>query len=125
MFIQPGDRRRLGRWGEQAALKFLRRAGYRIIARNFSCFLGEIDIVARKGEVVSFVEVKTRRSTRFGLPEEGVTERKKEKLAELAWVFLKKYKLDEVPCSFAVVSVLVKRERWPRKAELRLIEGAF
>ena len=115
----------LGRLGEKSAVKFLKRCGYKILARNFSCFLGEIDIVARKNEVISFVEVKTRRSTRFGIPMEAVTRAKKKKLAELAWFYLTKYNLLSVPCRFDVVSVLVKRERWPRKIKVNLVKDAF
>ena len=66
-------RRALGHWGESVAATHLEAKGYVILARNWRCRLGEIDLVAQLGDVVIFVEVKTRRGRDFGLPEEGVT----------------------------------------------------
>lgn len=62
-----------GKRGEQAALKFLKRKGYKILGKNFRSRFGEIDIVAQEAEVLVFVEVKTRWSHKFGYPEEAVT----------------------------------------------------
>ena len=62
-------RNKLGGRGEKIAASFLRRQGYRIIEKNYRTRLGEIDIVAREDEDLVFVEVKTRRSTEFGLPQ--------------------------------------------------------
>lgn len=65
-----------GRLGEDAAVKLLQKEGYKILDRNFRSRMGEIDIVARDGSTLVFVEVKTRWSKRFGYPEEAVTPRK-------------------------------------------------
>ena len=70
------DKKDLGRRGETLAASFLRRKGYKILARNFQSRLGEIDIVAVDGDTLAFVEVKARWSRKFGLPEEAVNPRK-------------------------------------------------
>ena len=74
----------LGRRGERAAEKYLRRNGYRIVARNFRAAGAEIDLVAMDGETLVFVEVKTRRSRISGAPEEAVDERKQTRMRRAA-----------------------------------------
>ncbi len=59
--------------GEDAACQYLEQKGYKILRRNFRCYSGEIDIIAAKGQTLSFIEVKTRSSTLYGLPREAVT----------------------------------------------------
>lgn len=80
----------LGRWGEQKAAAFLEKHGYRIIERNFRTPYGEIDIIAQRDSVYVFVEVKTRRSTSFGLPEEAITQRKRTHILASAQAYLQK-----------------------------------
>lgn len=65
--------KRLGREGEAAAVKYLEKSGYKIIERNFRTPFNEVDIIASTGETVAFIEVKTRLSDSFGLPNEAVT----------------------------------------------------
>src|SRR5438094_5832645 len=79
----------LGRVGEEAAVASYRQAGYRVVARNWRCPLGEIDLVLSRGRAIVFCEVKTRRGTSFGLPFEAVTSRKQRKLRLLAEAFLR------------------------------------
>lgn len=67
-----GIKRRLGFFGESRAAKYLKNQGYNIIARNYRCPFGEVDIIAERGDVVAFTEVKTRSSDRFGTPSEAV-----------------------------------------------------
>ena len=74
--------RLIGNGGELDAVSFLRRRGFAILDRNYIFNHGEIDVVAKDGDVLVFVEVKTRRSTRFGLPEEAVTPAKQELIEE-------------------------------------------
>jgi putative endonuclease len=71
-----GRRQAIGRWGENLAAGYLERNGYKILERNARTPYGEIDLVARRGGIVSFVEVKTRTNRAFGLPEVSVTPRK-------------------------------------------------
>ena len=81
-------RQGLGRTGERLAAQSLERQGYRILEHNFRCRHGEIDLVAEDGQDLVFVEVKTRRGTVFGRPEEAVTLRKQRKLLEIATYYL-------------------------------------
>jgi putative endonuclease len=84
----------LGRWGEGLAAELLQGKGYEIVARNWRCAHGEIDIIAREGEELIFVEVKTRRGTVMGSPEEGLTPRKAGRVVELAQAYLAEADLD-------------------------------
>src|SRR5277367_6039730 len=77
----------LGRRGERAAEKYLRRNGFRIVARNYRAAGAEIDIVAMDGDVLVFVEVKTRRSPDASAPEEAVDEHKQKQLRRAAEIF--------------------------------------
>lgn len=76
-----------GRAGEQRAAQHLSACGYDIVDRNWRCPQGEIDIVATRGDLVCVVEVKTRRSERFGHPFEAVDERKRQRLWRLAFAW--------------------------------------
>jgi putative endonuclease len=82
------ERLSLGRWGEEEAARFLRRRGMRILERNFRCPVGEIDIIARHGKILAFVEVKTRRGTGFGLPQEAVGQVKQRQILRAAQWYL-------------------------------------
>ena len=85
----PKAEESLGLKGEEAAASFLISKGYRIISRNYKNKLGEIDIIAEDGDVICFVEVKTRKSKRFGLAKESVTAKKQRQIAKTAIGFLK------------------------------------
>jgi putative endonuclease len=82
------SRKTLGRLGEELAARTLVERGYRIRERNWRCPAGELDIVAEDGNVLAFVEVKTRRGKGFGTPEEAVTPAKQAKLVELAATYV-------------------------------------
>ena len=81
-------KRSYGDLGEDYAVKLLKKKGYTIIERNFTTKLGEIDIIAREGECLVFIEVKTRWSKKFGLPEEAVTPWKLAKIRRVAQYFM-------------------------------------
>ena len=80
--------RRLGQWGERQARLHLEGKGYAIVASNFRCRAGEIDIVARQGDEFVFVEVKTRRGDAYGSAEESISPARAERLASVAEEFL-------------------------------------
>lgn len=104
--------RELGRRGEDAAARFLDRRGYDIIERNWTCAAGEADIIARDGDALVFVEVKTRSSTDKGLPSEAVDAAKRGRYERIAALFLQSYDVVDVPVRFDVVSlVLVSPDR--------------
>lgn len=100
-----GKRRQLGQWGESVAAYHLEALGWQIVARNWRCARGEIDLVAQAGEILVFVEVKTRRGRALGTPEEGVTPAKGRKLLELAQIYLYKHELADVDWRIDVVAV--------------------
>lgn len=79
---------RLGSWGERQARLHLEARGYRIVATNYRCRAGEVDIVASEGDELVFVEVKTRRGNAYGRPEESITDAKAERLVAAAEDFL-------------------------------------
>lgn len=96
----------LGDAGERRAARFLRRQGYQILARRYRTQLGEIDLVARDGACIVFVEVKTRRTAGAGQPHEAVDRAKQMQLTRLALAFLKRYRLLEQPARFDVISIV-------------------
>jgi putative endonuclease len=102
------DRQRLGKEGERAAAEFLRARRLLVREVNFRCPSGEIDIIAEDGEVVVFVEVKTRSSENFGLPEEAVHYHKQKKIIQAALYYLQKHGLHDRDCRFDVISIMVK-----------------
>jgi putative endonuclease len=97
--------RLLGIRGEDLAERFLKKKGYRIVARNFKTPVGEIDIVADDGGTLVFVEVKTRGGDTFGRPFEAVDARKKEKLRKIALYYLKNRCKHDMPSRFDVLSI--------------------
>lgn len=83
-----GKRKKLGATGERLAVEALQARGIEILARNWRCPVGEIDIIAREGDVIAIIEVKTRRGRGAGTPEQGVDARKQRKLCELAQCYV-------------------------------------
>lgn len=98
--------RRLGNSGEDVAANHLRKKKYKILERGFRLFRGEIDIIAFDKKTLVFCEVKTRQSTKFGLPEEAVTPAKQRQLRKIAEGYCVLHKLEHVACRFDVLSVL-------------------
>ncbi len=103
----------LGRRGEEIALEYFRGKGYRIVERGFRLFRGEIDIVAYDGPTLVFIEVKTRATTEFGLPEEAVTPAKQSQIRKIARGFLIERDLGEPDCRFDVLAVVAPEEGDP------------
>lgn len=98
----------LGRYGEQAAADFLEAQGYELLDRNWRCSAGELDIVARIGGVIAFVEVKTRNGTGFGHPFEAITDSKRAHLRQSAAAWLAAKQLGASPIRLDAISVLVQ-----------------
>ena len=109
--------RTLGQRGEVAAARFLKRLGYKIVARGDRSKWGELDIVAVDGRTVVFVEVKTRDGRDAGHPAEAVDPAKQRRLTRLAVAFLKRHGLLEYPARFDVVAVT-----WPQRQRRPAIE---
>jgi putative endonuclease len=111
-----------GRSGEDATLRWYTERGYRLIARNWRCPLGEIDLVLGRGGLVVFCEVKTRLGSAFGGGFEAVGHRKQRKLRQLAEVFLLTTRVEPVRARFDVASVLAEAGR---AARVEVFEDAF
>jgi putative endonuclease len=101
----------LGRAGEKLAEEYLSQNGYLILARRYRTVSGEIDLVAELGEILAFVEVKTRRSTRFGLPGEAVTKRKQRAIIAAAQHYLAENELTDRAVRFDVIEVYARDHR--------------
>jgi putative endonuclease len=111
----------LGAAGEQAAERFLRAQRYAILARNYRCPTGEVDLVALDGRTVVFVEVKTRTQEGFGSPFDAIDPHKQHQLARAAQYFLAEHRLHDRPARFDVVGVW----RDGDAVACELIRGAF
>ena len=115
--------RPLGAQGEALAARYLQRKGYRIIERGVRTGRGEIDLVARHGQTLVFVEVKTRRSLCAGNPVLAVDETKQRRLARLALDYCQQHRLLDCPARFDVVGIV-----WPlasRTPKIAHYVGAF
>ena len=116
------DRALLGRWGERYCERYLRRKGFSCIARNFSINAGEIDLVMTDGDVLVFVEVKTRTSEEFSKAQDAVNYTKQKKMIITARSFIDKYRLGDKAVRFDVAAVILGEKGRP---EMRHYKNAF
>lgn len=116
-------RQSLGRLGERLAAAKLEERGYRILEHNFRCRSGEIDLIAEEGLDLVFIEVKTRRGSAHGLPEEAVDGRKARKLQEVALSYLDLHKLPD--CSWRIDVVAVQFSSAGKLEEIRVYQHAI
>jgi putative endonuclease len=116
------NRKDTGNLGEKIAANYLKKRGYHILETNYRCRKGEIDIVARKKDVVIFVEVRTKSNFDFGVPEESVTRDKKEKLIASAFSYLAERQKEDVDWRIDFVAVELDASGKARRTEL--IENA-
>jgi putative endonuclease len=120
--LHTDHRGSLGKHGEELACQALRRRGYAILARRYRTQGGEIDIVARDGQTVVFIEVKTRAGSACGTAREAVTMRKRHQLIRIATDYLAKHRLTDVAARFDVVTIDGDPER---NSSLEIIRHAF
>lgn len=110
--------KRTGLYYETLAAAFLEKQGYKILERNFRCPAGEIDLIAKEGEYLCFVEVKYRSERETGTPEEAVDPKKQKRISRAALYYLMKQGLgDTTPCRFDVVGI--------RPDKIRVTKNAF
>lgn len=100
-----GGTRGFGKAGENVALAFLRRKGYRVRETNFICHLGEIDVIAEDGDEVVFIEVKSRRSASYAMPEESVGRKKKARIISIAEFYAESRGLDGRDMRFDIIAI--------------------
>lgn len=115
-----GENRRLGFWGERKAAAYLKKNGYKILERNFKCKAGEVDVIVLKGDVMAFVEVKTRTGDYFGQPNEAVDSRRRARYKNAArfYFYFKGLRMEDYIVRFDIVEVTGKKE-------INHIENAF
>ncbi len=111
----------LGARGERLAAEFLNRRGFEIVERNFRYGRGEIDVIARKGNLIVFCEVKTRKSSAFGAGEDAVDVRKQAQIRKVAEGYISKPGLEEAEFRFDVIVIEVRG----KSTRIRSIENAF
>ncbi len=112
----------LGQEGEKEAVRFLQNNGYRIETVNFRTPIGEVDIIAREGKTLCFIEVKTRRSQKYGHPIESITKGKQQQITKGAIAYLLEHNLVGIPARFDVISI-----QWGKNGEreIELFKNAF
>lgn len=112
------NKRRLGQKQERIAADYLIKQGYQILEHNFYSRTGEIDLIAREGTFLVFIEVKYRKTNAFGFPEEAVTPAKQRTIRNTARYYMLLHHFPEAtPCRFDVIAVTGE--------EIRLIRNAF
>ena len=117
------DKRSIGAQGEQLAVKFLKKNGYKILQRNYRCKTGEIDIVGYDRGTITFIEVKTRFSEVYGPPELAVTDGKKRQIIKVALHYVAEKKIEAFDLRFDVVSIFYPPvEKYPT---ITLFKNAF
>lgn len=119
-----GKSNELGAWGEEKAAAFLKKQGLRILERNYRCRYGELDIIAEDDDFLIFAEVRLRKSTRFGTPEETVDARKQQKLRLAAESYLQEHPTMKQP-RFDVVALYAKDGMETSPLPVRYIKNAF
>lgn len=111
------NKRKIGADYEQMAAKHLKELGYELITTNYRCPLGEIDLVAKDGAVLVFIEVKYRKTLNAGSPFEAVNAKKQQTIRRVAQWYLTEHKLDDVSVRFDVAGILGN--------EIKVIKDAF
>ncbi|MCL4846456.1 MAG: YraN family protein [Acidobacteria bacterium] len=120
--MHPDIRQQMGRDGEDVACAELKRRGYVILVRRYRTRLGELDIVARDGPTLVFVEVKARRHDECGSGLEAITRHKRRRLVRMAQDFLARARLGDVPCRFDVVAISPRAGGRPA---VEVVQSAF
>ena len=119
------DRSRLdiAKIGESLAVEHLKARGCKVLARNYRAGRGEIDLIVKDGQFIVFVEVKTRRSLKFGVPQAAVTQQKQRQISKIALTYLQSKNLWDVPCRFDVIGIHLSYQY--ELLRLEHIESAF
>ncbi|MCR4392957.1 MAG: YraN family protein [Dehalococcoidales bacterium] len=116
------ERKSTGQLGENIAREFLKKKGYNILEKNYRCREGEVDIIARKGEYLVFVEVRTRTNQNFGIPEESINIEKERHLLVAANHYLQQNRRADCAWRIDVVAIELNRDNGVKRIEL--IENA-
>ena len=115
------ERLELGRLGEDLALKKIKKMGYRCLVRNYRCTLGEVDLVARDGDTLVFIEIKTRRGKSLEYAKEAVSMKKRRQLSKVALFYMRDHDCADVKSRFDVVAISLEGNR----REIEVVKNAF
>ena len=116
---------KIGERGEKVAADFLYRKGYTLLEKNYRTRTAEIDIIAKEGDCICFVEVKTRTTLKKGLPKESVHNLKQQKLISGASFYLKEKRLNNQRVRFDVVEIFFTNGTPDKNPKITLIKNAF
>jgi len=120
-FTMQNQRQKFGRKAESLAAWYLKKNGYKVVEQNYRTPLGEIDIIAKEKKTIVFVEVKARRSLRYGSPKWAVTPRKQRKISMVALQYLKATRQGDAHARFDVVTVSVNQD----EPQIEIVKNAF
>ena len=112
----------LGALGEDLAVRYLKKHGFKVLARNYRQKTGEIDIIGRDGKWLVFIEVKTRKSLRFGKPYEAVTHKKQAQINRVALEYITRNTFHDQPMRFDVISIILQDGR---NADIEHLKNCF
>lgn len=113
----------LGNAGEDIAYEHLSSIGYKILDRNFRCKLGEVDLIGFDGDILCFIEVKTRTSNIYGSPSEAVSSYKQHRIVKSALMYISKKRLNNFMCRFDVIEII--SDGMQENSQINLIKDAF
>ncbi|HMN16706.1 MAG: YraN family protein [Ignavibacteriota bacterium] len=116
------NKKDFGKDGEEIAAKYLLKKGFEILKRNYRFSHGEIDIIAKDGDTLVFVEVKTRKNLEYGEPEYAITKKKIQQLKKIAELYLFDKQIEEADCRFDVIAIILGSENNP---QITHYENAF
>jgi putative endonuclease len=121
------NRKQLGNYGENLALEAYEKAGYKLVAQQYRCSLGEIDLIVQKEEVLIFVEVRTKTNQSFGTAEESITEKKKRTIRKVSQFFLHDVMYDKYcklpTVQFDVIAIYIDKQT--KQAWIKRYDQAF
>ena len=115
------QRLELGKFGEDLAFRKIKQLGYKEIIHNYRCSLGEVDLIAKDGDTLVFIEIKTRKGRSIAYAKEAVNARKKRQLSKVALAYMKANNCCEAKARFDVVAISLKGD----EPHIELIKNAF
>ncbi len=116
------NKKQFGNEGEEIACDYLVSEGYNIVERNWRFGRGEIDIIAKQNDLLIFIEVKSRKTLEYGMPELAVTKKKQLQIRKIAEAYLYEKEIADIDCRIDVISILLTDKEHP---EINHIENAF
>jgi putative endonuclease len=121
------NRKQLGNYGEKLALEAYEKAGYEVVAQQYRCAMGEIDLIVKKEDVLVFVEVRTKTSQRYGTAEESITDKKKHTIRKVSQFFLQDFtynqRFNDIGIQFDVIAIYIDKQT--KQAWIKRYDQAF